>query len=119
MPFFRLLAYSGMRKGEALALTWEDIDFKNSEITINKALGQDKGQNLYAKLTKTGTTRKIKMEETTMVILKEWKKQQRQVYLILGYNTLTKEKLIFSNTNNSMIQPTKTNDWLKSILRNT
>lgn len=35
--FFRLLAYSGMRKGEALALTWTDIDFKNNEIdTLTK-----------------------------------------------------------------------------------
>lgn len=117
--FFRLLAYSGMRKGEALALTWEDIDFKNSEISINKALGQGKGQKLYAKSTKTGTTRTIKMDEATMVILKEWKKQQRQAYLMLDYNTLTKEQLIFSNTRNSFIQPAKTNDWVKSILRNT
>lgn len=117
--FFRLLAYSGMRKGEALALTWEDIDFKNSEISINKALGQGKGQKLYAKSTKTGMTRTIKMDEATMVILKEWKKQQRQAYLMLGYNPLTKEQLIFSNTRNSFIQPTKTNDWLKSIWRTT
>lgn len=117
--FFRLLAYSGMRKGEALALTWEDVDFKNSEITINKALGQGKGQKLYAKSTKTRTTRTIKMDEATMVILKEWKKKQKQAFLMLGYNTLTKEQLIFSNTRNSFIQPTKTNDWLKSILRGT
>lgn len=117
--FFRLLAYSGMRKGEALALTWEDIDFKNAEITINKALGQRTGQKLYAKSTKTGTTRTIKMDEATMVILKEWKKKQKQAFLILGYNTLAKEQLIFSNTRNSFIQPAKTNDWLKSILRKT
>ncbi|EJQ88383.1 hypothetical protein IGW_05062 [Bacillus cereus ISP3191] len=117
--FFLLFAYSGMRKGEALALTWENIDFKNSEITINKALGQGKGQKLYAKSTKTGTTRTIKMDETTMVILKERKKKQQQAYLMLGYNTLTKEQLIFSNSYNNYIQPTKTNDWIKSILRNT
>ena len=117
--FFRLLAYSGMRKGEALALTWEDIDFKNSEITISKALGQGKGQKLYAKSTKTGTTRTIKMDEATIAILKEWKNKQRQAYLMLGYSTLTKQQLIFSNTCNSFIQPAKTNDWVKSILRNT
>lgn len=81
--FFRLLAYSGMRKGEALALTWEDIDFNDNEIDINKALGQGKGQKLYSKPPKTGTSRKIKMDEATMVILKEWKKKQQQTYLML------------------------------------
>ncbi|MBA1394083.1 site-specific integrase, partial [Lactobacillus sp. XV13L] len=33
--FFRLLAYSGMRKGEILALTWSDIDFENKTVSIN------------------------------------------------------------------------------------
>lgn len=36
--FFRLLAFSGMRKGEALALTWEDINFNDNEISILKHL---------------------------------------------------------------------------------
>lgn len=30
--FFRLLSYSGMRKGEILALTWADIDFINKTV---------------------------------------------------------------------------------------
>lgn len=114
--FFRLLAYSGMRKGEALALTWTDINFKDNEISINKAIGQGISQKLYIKATKTNTDRTIKMDEATMVILKEWKKKQQQAYLTLGYNTLQKEQLVFSNTKNSFIQPTKTNDWLRSII---
>lgn len=114
--FFRLLAFSGMRKGEALPLTWEDINLKDNEISITKALGQGKSQRLYVKTTKTGTERTIKMDEATMVILKEWKKKQQRDYLALGYNTLQKKQLVFSNTKNSFIQPTKTNDWLKSII---
>ena len=30
--------YTGLRKGELLALTWEDINFKEKNITINKAV---------------------------------------------------------------------------------
>lgn len=33
---FLTLYYSGARKGELLALTWEDIDIKNKSININK-----------------------------------------------------------------------------------
>lgn len=36
--FFLLLAYTGLRKGEAMVLTWRDIDFKNSTLTVNKLL---------------------------------------------------------------------------------
>lgn len=34
--FFRILAYTGMRTGEAAALTWADIDYTNGVIHINK-----------------------------------------------------------------------------------
>lgn len=77
--FFRLLAYSGMRKGEALALTWEDIDFNANEISITKALSRGKDNRLYIKSTKTGISRTIKMDKKTMDILKEWKKHQKEL----------------------------------------
>lgn len=37
MPnFIKLMAYSGMRPGELISLTWKDIDFKNRTINVNK-----------------------------------------------------------------------------------
>lgn len=35
---FRVLAYTGIRKGELQALEWSDIDFTNNIITVNKTL---------------------------------------------------------------------------------
>lgn len=35
---FNFLYFTGMRKGELLALKWEDIDFKNKTIFINKTI---------------------------------------------------------------------------------
>lgn len=113
--FFRLLAFSGMRKGEAFALTWKDIDFKDNMIRINKALSRGKNNRLYVKSTKTGDTRLLKMEEKTMTILKEWKKKQRQDYLVLGINTLHPDQLVFSNLKNEFLQPTKSREWIKKI----
>lgn len=60
---FHLLAYSGMRKSEALALTWKDIDFKSNEIRIIKAIGRGKDSKLYLKPTKTEQDRTIKMDK--------------------------------------------------------
>lgn len=112
---FRLLAFSGMRKGEALALSWNDLDFKTNEIRITKALSRGKDNKLYVKSTKTGVARTIKMDEKTMSILIEWKKKQKQDYLILGFNTLQKEQLVFSNEKNEYLQPTKTRKWILHI----
>ncbi len=72
--FFRLLAFSGSRKSELLALTWNDINFTRNEIRINKALARGKNSRLYIKTTKTKkSTRTIKMDVNTMTILDEWK----------------------------------------------
>ena len=49
-----LTLYSGIRIGELCALKWEDIDFKNSVLHINKTL-----QRVYIKDTKTKTSKII------------------------------------------------------------
>lgn len=36
--FFEILYFCGLRQGEALALTWNDINFDTGELTINKNL---------------------------------------------------------------------------------
>lgn len=113
--FFRLLAYTGMRKGEALALTWQDIDFDNQELTITKAIARGKNNHLYVKSTKTGTSRTIKIDEETLNTFIVWRKEQQKNYLILGFNTNNPDQLIFSNLHNEYLQPTKTRQWILQI----
>ncbi|MCZ8540276.1 tyrosine-type recombinase/integrase [Psychrobacillus psychrodurans] len=109
---FRLLAFSGMRRGEALALTWNDIDFTKNELRINKALSLGKDNRLYVKSTKTGVARTIKMDDKTIAVLKEWKKKQQQDYLKLGFNTIKPKQLVFSNEKNEFLQPTRLRKWI-------
>lgn len=113
---FRLLSFSGMRKGEALALQWNDLNFKDEEIRINKALARGEDNQLYVKTTKTkGSIRTIKMDKVTMDILDVWKRQQKQDYLKLGINTLKPNQLVFSNERNEYLQPTKTRKWIVQV----
>lgn len=41
--FFTILFYTGMRRGELLALTFDDIDFEKNEIYINKSINPKNG----------------------------------------------------------------------------
>lgn len=112
---FRLLAYSGMRMGEAIALTWEDLNFKDNEIRISKSIARGLKAKQYVKTTKSGHSRTIKMDEGTMAILKEWKKYQQIDYLKLGFNTLQPNQLVFSNTKNTYLQPSTIRKWIVRV----
>lgn len=113
--FYRLLVYSGIRKGEAFALTWDDIDFTNNEIKITKALGQGKKKPLYIKNIKNGVRRTLTIDKDTIEILQEWKMVQSKDYEALGYNTSSKKQLVFSNLKNNLMQPSYTFKWMKKI----
>lgn len=53
-PAAMLMMYSGLRRGEATALLWSDIDFENKTITVNKSY-DFKNYRLKQPKTKSGT----------------------------------------------------------------
>lgn len=113
---FRLLAFSGFRKSEALALTWKDINFEEDSITINKAIGRNE-KGLYLKAPKNRSSyRTITIDSITMTVLRDWRKQQAMDYLKLGFNTRNKDQLVFSNTKNQFIDPNKTTIKITKII---
>lgn len=100
---FRLLAYSGVRIGECLALTWHDLNYKNNTIAINKTLARTKnGIKIQTPKTKS-SNRVISLDTETIQVLKMWQLEQRKQLLKLGINAMNKQQLIFSNTKNKFI----------------
>ena len=115
LMFFRLLAFSGMRKGEAFALTWKDINFETNTIRINKAVTRGK-EGLYLGPPKNGLPRTIKMDETTMQLLHSWKKELAKILLQRGINSNQPKQFVFPNSFNTFTDPSKSYSWLKHIL---
>lgn len=116
--FFRLLAYTGMRKSEVLALQWKDIDTFNKELHVNKTLAVDEFGNVIIQSPKTRASRRvISLDTETLSILNNWKLQQKEEYLKLGYNTSSKEQHVFTTVKNTLYIPNTVNDWLRYILK--
>lgn len=76
---------SGCRRGELTGLTWNDIDFEQSTISINKATQYIAGYGSFEKSTKSDTSNRIVyITKTTMQILKKYKIQQDEQKMLLG-----------------------------------
>lgn len=69
---FELLYYTGIRVGEALALTLNDIDFRNNTISINKTYYRVTGKDLINPPKTEGSERIIAIPEFLTEELKEY-----------------------------------------------
>ncbi|MCI2170991.1 tyrosine-type recombinase/integrase [Schleiferilactobacillus perolens] len=98
---FRVLAYTGVRRGELLALEWQDVDFEHNTVRINKTLTQGNRGHQIVQAPKTRAGRRtIPVDQQTMDWLKKWRHLQQQHFLLLGINTLAPHQLVFSNRKN-------------------
>lgn len=114
--FFRILAFGGLRRGEALALTYGDIDFQNGLIRINKTLSQGLKNKLQIELPKDGEPRTISIDPITLGIIKQWRLEQQKNLIGLGYNAMSKDQLVFSKyKDNTWIDPSAPRNALVRI----
>lgn len=96
-PLVHLMAYTGLREGEALALKWSDIDFEEKKLSVNKTAVRIKGkEHLQTPKTKN-SKRVISIDPTTLSILKNWKKDQIKIYFKNGKHFEGDENFIFTN----------------------
>lgn len=114
----RLLALTGIRKGEMRILTWSDIDYNEKLLKIYGAYSYSKhnlGENIST--TKTDENREIPLDDGTLNVLKSWKKKQQVRLQMLGLTPKQdKDQLIFSNTKNTIVKDNYANDIFKKYL---
>lgn len=110
--FFFLLAYTGLRKGEALALYWSDVDFKSKTLDITKTVTRgEKGRILINKPKTKNGSRKIFLDDGLVTTLRKFKKNSSNIISITN-----QDQLIFE-TDGHAYNPTVTKFWLQQIYK--
>ena len=94
----RLALDSGCRRGELTGLTWNDIDFENSKITINKTTQCIKGKIVEKDKPKNNSSiRTIRIADVTTQLLKQYKQEQQELKKKLGNEWQNSNKILINN----------------------
>lgn len=114
---FRLLAYSGLRKGELYSLKWSDMDFDKQILSVTKNLGRIKGKAVEKGTKNKFSVRQIPLDAETISILRKWKQQSKKEKGQLSVTPLVDNDYMFTFVDrDGTIQPLY-QDYINSILK--
>jgi len=112
---YALALFTGMRKGEILALRWRDIDFPNRMLYVNQTLVN------YGKTIKTGAktssgVRAISIPESLIDILLEQKRKYIQLQQEIKEKFVDMDLVIFNLANGKQVFPANlTKTYIKHV----
>ena len=109
-----LLISSGMRSGEAAALTWNDIDYINNVIHINKTISFDKNNHMIVNTPKSKAgMRDIPITANIKAILK----QQREKTSFVNGNVIPMKNRVFCTVYGRTITSSRVNEAINKALK--
>lgn len=76
---FKTLFFSGLRIGECLALTWNDVDFDKGFLDVNKSLFTFRGENIYQVPKTINSIRRVYLPSFLLKELSVWKVNQLEI----------------------------------------
>lgn len=115
--FVILAMLGGFRRGEIVGLHWDDIDFKNKKITINRSVYYLGRKGVNEKSTKTDSSnRTIAISGICFDLLKQWRAEQGKMRLALG-NKWQGAENIFTTDNGRIMNPATGPKWFSEFLK--
>ena len=94
---WHLLAMTGMRRGEALALRWRDVDLDAATVSVRRSAGMVRVAGESADVveggTKSGKPRVVDLGEDAAAVLRAWKRERGSMALQL----VTSGSLVFGD----------------------
>lgn len=111
-----ILLFTGMRRGELLGLQWNDVDFDNATISINRSILYHSDYGVFQDDTKnTTSSRVIKTSAPVLQILNKYKLWQTEQRLKVG-SQWHDEGWIFTTWNGKPQHPDTLSGWFKNFV---
>ncbi len=82
--FFYLAMFTGCRRGELIAITWNDLDFTEGSISITKSACRVNGETIIKSTKTRGSNRLLSVPAVVMDVARRWKKEQAAYRLSIG-----------------------------------
>jgi integrase len=102
---WHVLATTGMRRGEALALRWRDIDLDGSTISVRRSVGivrvKGEGATVLEGPTKTGKPRVVDIGPNTVALLRAYRRERAGLALQLA----AADALVFGDIEGRHLHP--------------
>lgn len=115
--YFILALFGGFRRGEISGLTWDNIDFDNGIITIEKALYYTKSDGIVLDTPKTETSnRALRLEPIVFDYLKCLQLFYGQEAVRLG-TKWGSNNFVFKNETGGVLSPLSPNSWLHKFCK--
>lgn len=83
-PLFEFMVNTAMRRGEALALTWADVDQEKKFVRVRGTLARVDGQLSVTEPKSARSRRVVPLSETALQVLKQLRTRQRLERLAAG-----------------------------------
>lgn len=114
--------FSGCRSGELTGLSWDDIDFENNILKIERATQYISGKGIFVKEPKNKSSKRvIAMPKIAMDVLQEYKASQDELKDFLSPDeSLRKDTeidFLFTQLDGSPIFPSTPSNWFRKFLR--
>ncbi len=103
---------SGCRRGEAVGLKWENIDFQNGKVEIINNAQYTEGKGVYITTPKSGKGRTIYLNPPVLRVLMQWKREQG---ILLFQQGLQRSEFVFTHENGQTIAPQAPTAYMKRL----
>jgi integrase len=120
-PLWHLLISTGLRRGEVLALTWDDIDLETRQLRVRRNLQRVNGHLIFGTPKTARSRRTIALPTSCVARLRQHQERQAQVRADAGADWCPlddqPERLVFTSLTGTPLDPRNLNRSLAALCK--